>query len=78
VRLVAGEKYRVQQLAQRNALAETAARRLMLKLDRDRREFVSRYFHHDSSDPHLYDLVLNVERLGPAAVVEQIVAALCR
>jgi hypothetical protein len=29
-------------------------------------------------DPHLYDLVLNVERLGQAAVVEQIVTALCR
>ena len=45
------------------------------KTDQDRRQFVSRYFHHDMSDPHLYDLVLNVERLGPAATAEQIVAA---
>ena len=50
----------------------------MLKTDHDRREFVSRYFHRDTSDPHLYDLVLNVERLGPPAAAEQIIAALCR
>ncbi len=78
VRLVAGEKFRVQRLIERHALDEAAARRLMLKTDHDRRDFVGRYFHRDTNDPHLYDLVLNVERLGPAAVVDQIVAALCR
>jgi len=23
------------------------------------------YFHHDVPDPHLFDLVVNVEKLGP-------------
>ena len=78
VRLVASEKFRVAKIIERQSLSEPEARRFMLKTDRDRRQFVGRYFHHDVSDPHLYDLVLNVERLGPAATAEQIVAALCR
>jgi len=78
VRLVASEKFRVQQLMRRRSLDEPQARRLMVKVDHDRGEFVSRHFHHDTADPHVYDLVLNVEALGPAATVDQIVAALCR
>ena len=78
VRLVASEKYRIAKIVERQSLSETEARRFMLKTDHDRRQFVGRYFHRDVSDPHLYDLVLNVETLGPAATVEQIVAALCR
>ena len=79
VRIVASEKYRVDRLMRRYALDEAKARRFyILETDRGRREFVGRYFHHDVTDPHLYDLVLNVERLGAAATVDQIIAALCR
>ena len=46
-----------------------------VEVDRGRREFVARYFHHDIDDPHLYDLVINVERFGPEAVAEKIVEA---
>ena len=78
VRLVASERFRIERIMKSCALNEAQARRWMLKTDRDRHEFVSRYFHHDTTDPHLYDLVLNVESLGPVASIEQIVTALCR
>ena len=42
------------------------------------REFVERFFHHDINDLHLYDLVINTERLGLAGAAEQIVAATSR
>ena len=45
------------------------------RTDRGRREFVQRFFRQDINDPHLYDLVINVERLGPAGAAEQIVHA---
>jgi cytidylate kinase len=39
---------------------------------------VQRFFHHDITDPHLYDLVLNSGQLGLEGVVETIVAAMHR
>ncbi len=76
VRIIASEKYRVNQIVRRRGLGEAAARRYIRDLDRGRREFVSRYFHHDIDDPHVYDLVLNAEGLGPVGTVEQILAAI--
>jgi cytidylate kinase len=78
VRIIAPRKYRIQQIMQRERLSQSAARRLMDARDRGRSEFARRYFHQDIADPHLYDLVVNVERLGPAAAVKQIVAAISR
>ena len=46
--------------------------------DEGRREFVRRFFHHDITDPHLYDLVVNVDRIGPRAPSEVIAAAFQR
>ena len=61
---------------QREGLNRDDARRLIEETDRGRREFVQRYFHQDIDAPHLYDLVINVQRIGPAGAVEQIVTAL--
>jgi cytidylate kinase len=78
VRLIASKKYRVEQIVQREGLNQADAGRWVEVTDRGRREFVLRYFHQDIADPHLYDLVINVERLGPAATVQQIVTAISR
>jgi hypothetical protein len=78
VRIVASEKYRIEQMMQRQRLNEADARRLVRQVDEGRRDFVRRFFHRDPADSHLYDLVLNVERLGLTAVVQQIALALCR
>jgi len=76
VRLLAPEKYRVTQIMRRRQCDAEHARRWIKETDRGRREFVRRYFHHDIEDPHLYDLVINIEGLGPVGAVEQILTAI--
>ena len=75
VRIVASPPYRTEQLMQRHGLDAAKARQLMDELDRGRQEFVERFFRRDIADPHLYDLVVNVERFGPAAAAERIAQA---
>jgi cytidylate kinase len=76
VRLVASEKYRVNRLMKANQLDAARARRLMEDLERGRRAFVQHFFHHDITDPHLYDLVINVDSFGPECTAELIICAL--
>jgi len=76
LRLIAPEKYRVAQLMRRRGCTAACARRAVKEIDQGRREFVRRYFHHDIDDPHLYDLVINTEGLGPVGAVEQILTAI--
>jgi cytidylate kinase len=52
------------------------ARRYMVDLDKGRREFVERFFHRDIADPHQYDLVINVDRLGNTGAIPEILCAL--
>ncbi|NQT41010.1 MAG: cytidylate kinase-like family protein [Planctomycetes bacterium] len=76
VRILAPPKYRFAQLAKSHDLREDEVRRLMETIDGQRRKFVQQYFHHDINDPHLYDLAVNVERLGAEGAAQQIVVAL--
>jgi len=76
VRIIAPKKFRIERTMQEKGLDAEAARRLVENTDRNRREFVRRYFHHDVEDPHLFDLVINVERIGISGAVAQIVSAL--
>lgn len=78
VRIVAPEKVRIRTLAQREGIAETAAKKALREADRGRNEFVRRYFHHDVDDPCLYDLTINAERVDPETAVEQIAAIVSR
>ena len=76
VRIVAPESYRVEQVSRQRQMPAAAAREYIRRVDRDRGEFVSRFFHHDIDDPRLYDLVINVERIGPERAVLHILKAL--
>ena len=78
VRIIASDAYRTRRISERENLTQKQARQKMLKVDNGRRAFVRRFFHHDIDNSHLYDLVLNVERLGPSATAECIVAAFNR
>ncbi len=75
VRIIASEKYRLRRIMEKYAMAETQARQYIATVDRGRREFVARFFHRDVADPHLYDLVINVDFLGLEAAAEEIAAA---
>ncbi|MEE8451950.1 MAG: cytidylate kinase-like family protein [Thermoguttaceae bacterium] len=75
VRIVAPLKYRIDQVMRRENLSKVEAGQLIEERDCGRREFVERYFHHDIDDPHLYDLTINVQRMGIARAAEMIAEA---
>jgi hypothetical protein len=76
VRLIASPKFRLHAIMERLHLNESDARRTMTEIDTGRREFVERFLHHDVTDPHLYDLVINVEACGRESAVAEILSAL--
>jgi hypothetical protein len=76
VRLIASLRYRVQKIILRTGLKEKEAERRATELDAGRREFVERFLRRDITDPHNYDLVINVERCSQETVVAEILAAL--
>ncbi len=79
VRLVAPESYRVERVMQRRGFATRGeARRWIRTTDAGRRDFIRRYYHHDITDPHFHDLVINIERCGTVGAAGQIVFAVCR
>jgi cytidylate kinase len=47
----------------------------MIKTDRGRAQIVREFFNHDINDPSLYDLVVNVAKLGPQCAADTIVQA---
>ncbi|HID21339.1 MAG TPA: cytidylate kinase-like family protein, partial [Planctomycetaceae bacterium] len=75
VKLVASERYRVEQFMRAAGAKREEATRKVRKIERSRRTFVRRYFGIDIDDPNLYDLMVNVERLGPDQAADLIVAA---
>jgi len=73
VRIVAPEPYRVAEVSRKHNVDAKEARRMMKQAEEGRRDFVARYFRRDISDPHLYDLVVNVGNHGPRAAADMIV-----
>ncbi|GCE19102.1 cytidylate kinase-like family protein [Dictyobacter kobayashii] len=59
VRIVAPLEKRITYVVQRENLDRDAARNRILQKDRHRERYLQNYYHVNSSEPHLYDLVLN-------------------
>lgn len=76
VRVIAPLAFRVEQIILRQGLSATRAREFVERADRQRNAFVKRYFHQNVADPHVHDLVVNVENLGQNDAVDLIVGAL--
>jgi cytidylate kinase len=72
VRVIAPESYRVRSIAKERGIGEKEARARMYQTDSDRAEFVRHYFRFDIDDPHIYDLVINVEHLSHDRIAEEI------
>ena len=73
VRLIAPWPRRVARVMEVRGLGKEEAERYIVRCDEGRRNFVKRYFRQDLDNPRLYDLVINVERLTIACVVDLIV-----
>jgi len=76
VRIVAPLNARVRCVAAERGISTQAARTYVEYLDKQRNEFVEKYFHQDATDPHAYDLVLNTERLGLDGSVSLLLSAI--
>ena len=75
IRVVAPIKARALSLSDRLGVSPRTARRLARDLDRRRRKFSRTMFHLNDADPHHYDLVLDLDRLGLPIAAELIARA---
>jgi len=73
VMVTAPEATRVKMLMQEQNIDETAARMVIDKLDKRFKEFVQYAFNRDWNDFTGYDLVINLEKMGPDLAVRLIV-----
>ncbi len=78
VRLVAPLADRIADMQQRNGLGHEDAARRVETIDRDRQNFVNDHFHKDTTDPTLYDVLLNTARFSVDECAELIEQALRR
>ncbi len=72
VRIVAPLEFRIEQLVLRRGVTVKEARRLVQKSDTDRKGFIQTYFHHDVTDPHMHDLVVNIHQVTREFAVQLI------
>jgi len=77
IRITASPETRVARLSERWKVSASAARRRMLELDSERREFVRQHFHRDVDDDRFYDLIFNTDRTEPSHVIASILAVIC-
>lgn len=61
VRIIAPNGQRVKRVMDRRQCSRRDAEQFADDTDKGRADFVRRYFHRDVADPHLYDLVINLE-----------------
>jgi cytidylate kinase len=77
VRIIAPLNERIRCVKERRQCSASEARSFVEGTDRARANFVKKYFQHDVADPHLYDLVINLEFMPRDAAVGMIVGE-CR
>jgi cytidylate kinase len=75
VRIHASEAFRIQQLVRERGVSEETAEKLVHKSDHERRGFLRFAFHMDWNDLSLYDLVINVEKIGREGAADLIIQA---
>jgi cytidylate kinase len=73
VRIIAPLNYRIEQTMRQRGLNHALAKKWVEETDHARCDFVRSHFHHDVADPKLYDLVINLEPIGPHGARDLIV-----
>jgi len=63
VRIVEDEEKRVELVMERENISAEEARRIIRRIDKERRKWGQHLYGIDTSDPSLYDLVLNLEAM---------------
>jgi cytidylate kinase len=78
VRIIAPLKQRIKSIMERKQCSEREAKAFVETTDRDREQFIQRYFHHHVADPHLYDLIVNLANIPRDDAVELIASEVKR
>ncbi len=73
IRFVAGLGYRVEAIMRREGLSRADAETRVLRVDRERAEYIHRFLHQDIDDPTGYHVVLNLEATGLDAALAAVV-----
>lgn len=76
VRVTASLESRIERYAKQQGVSEKEARKRVEGMDRERAEYIWQYFRQDTTDPHHYDLVINVEHYTNEQVAEMIIGAM--
>ncbi len=76
VRLVAPIELRIQRVQQSDGVTADAARELVHRRDQAAADYVKHFYDIDSSDPLLYDVVINTSKVTPPVAAELIIKAL--
>jgi cytidylate kinase len=74
VRVIAPLKQRTKTIMERRQCSEREAKSFIETTDREREQFVRRYFHHEVADPHQYDVVINLAQMPREEAIETIVS----
>ena len=72
VRIGAPLERRIRWVAQQQQIEYRQAAQMVEQSDRERRDFVQHYFHRDTTDLHLYDLAINLDRVRQEDAVDLI------
>ena len=67
--------FRVDQVIRQQGLSEKEAHQYIVEKDRQRKNYIKEHFHQDTEDPHLYDVVINVDKVTLDAAATMIVDA---
>ena len=75
IRIISSFEIRIARLRQENEMDRIQAIKTLKRSDKERSEYVKHFFLVDCSDPELYDLVINTDRILPDAAAGLIVQA---
>jgi cytidylate kinase len=77
-RVIKPKPQRIKAMAARQQISALEAVTRVDELDKNRREFCRRHFHHDIENSAEYDIIINTDRLSDHAAAELIVETFCR
>jgi cytidylate kinase len=70
VRIIADMEDRIQVVMKRDGVSRKAARRFIDRIDKERKKWSQQMYGIDASDPHLYDLVIHVNKITVGDAVD--------
>ena len=76
VRVTASLESRIERYANQQKISFKEAKKKVESIDKERADYIKYHFQQDPTDPHHYDLVINVENLTNEQVAEIIISAL--